>query len=190
MKTIIISLKVFLFLTLITGILYPLFVTGMAKTLFRNKSEGSMIINHDSLQGSLLIGQHFGSDRYFHSRPSFVDYNPLPSGASNLGLTSAKLKSSVEQNKKEFILKNDLSATTGLPSEMLFSSASGLDPDISPEAALMQVERVAKARNFDSTRMIQLRKTIADLSCKRQILVLGEPRINVLMLNMKLDKIR
>jgi len=191
MKTIIISLKIFLFLTVLTGIIYPLFVTGIAQLIFPSKANGSIIMKDNKAIGSELIGQQFDSSIYFTSRPSAISYNPLPSGGSNFGLTNAKLKHSVDSLKKQFIVYNQLdSLTTTVPSEMVFASASGLDPHISPKAALLQVERIAKARNFSSSQKQKLVQCINDLTEPPQFFCLGEERINVLLLNLETEKIK
>ena len=106
MKTLIISLKIFLFFTILTGIIYPLFVTGIAQLVFPGKANGSMIVKDNKVIGSELIGQQFDSSIYFSSRPSAISYNPLPSGGSNYGLTNAKLKHSVDSLTKQFIAYN------------------------------------------------------------------------------------
>jgi len=190
MKTIIISLKIFLFFTVLTGIIYPLFVTGIVQLTMPAKANGSLILKNNKLIGSELIGQRFDSVIYFSSRPSAVSYNPLPSGGSNYGLTNAKLKHSVDSLKNQFIVFNQLDGNTSIPSEMLFASASGLDPHISPRAALLQVERIVKARQFDESKKQLLLKSITELSQSPQYLIFGEQRINVLLLNLKLDKIQ
>jgi K+-transporting ATPase ATPase C chain len=138
--------------------------------------------------GSELIGQQFDTAIYFSSRPSAVSYNPLPSGGSNFGLTNVKLKNLVTERKKQFIAFNQLDSLTEIPSEMLFASASGLDPHISPQAALLQVERIARARNFDSSQKQKLTQCITDLTERPQYLCLGDERINVLVLNLELSK--
>jgi potassium-transporting ATPase KdpC subunit len=189
MKTLIIALKIFLFFTVLTGVIYPLFVTGIAQITFPTKANGSLIVKNNIIVGSELIGQHFDSIIYFSSRPSAISYNPLPSGGSNLGLTSAKLKNSVDTLKKHFIVFNQLDGNTAVPSEMLFASASGLDPHISPKAALLQVERIARIRHFDESKKQLLLQAIAALAQSPQYSFLGEQRINVLLLNMKLDEI-
>jgi K+-transporting ATPase ATPase C chain len=189
MKTLIISLKIFLFFTILTGIIYPLFVTGIAQLTFPTKANGSLIVKNNKIVGSELIGQRFDSVIYFSSRPSAISYNPLPSGGSNFGLTNAKLKHSVDSLKNQFILFNQLDGNTAIPSEMVFASASGLDPHISPKAALLQVERIVKSRQFDESKKQLLLHSIAELAQSPQYLILGEQRINVLMLNMKLDEI-
>jgi len=190
MKTIIISLKIFLFFTVLTGIIYPLLVTGVAQALFPTKANGSMVIRDNKNIGSELIGQQFDSTIYFTPRPSAISYNPLPSGGSNYGLTNSKLKQLVGERKKHFIEFNQLDSLTEIPDEMLFASASGLDPHISKQSALLQVNRIANARNFGVAQKQQLIACINRLTEKPQILVLGEERLNVLLLNLELDKLK
>ena len=137
-----------------------------------------------------MIGQQFDSTNYFTSRPSAISYNPLPSGGSNYGLTNIKLKNLVAERKQQFITYNQLDSLTVIPSEMLFASASGLDPHISPKAALLQVGRVVKIRHFDDSQKQRLLLSIKELSETPQFLLLGEHRINVLLLNLKLDAIK
>ena len=190
MKTLIISLKIFLFFTVLTGIIYQLLVTGIVQLSMPTKANGSLIFKNNKLIGSELIGQHFDTITYFSSRPSAVSYNPLPSGGSNLGLTNAKLKHSVDSLRDQFIVFNYLDGNTAIPSEMLFASASGLDPHISPKAAILQVDRIVKSRKFDDSKKQLLMQSITELSQSPQYLFLGEPRINVLLLNLKLDEIK
>ncbi|MEI8204304.1 MAG: potassium-transporting ATPase subunit KdpC [Bacteroidota bacterium] len=190
MKTTIIALKIFLFFSVLTGIVYPLLITGIAQITFPDKANGSLIIKDNKTIGSELIGQLFDSTIYFSPRPSAISYNPLPSGGSNFGLTNAKLKHTVDSLAKQFLMVNQLDSQTAIPSEMLFASASGLDPHISPQAALLQVNRIAKARNFHSVQKQKLMQCIKDLTEKPQFFCLGEPRINVLLLNLDIDKIR
>ena len=190
MKTLFISLKIFLFFTVLTGIIYPLFVTGIAQLAFPSKANGSLIVKNNKIIGSELIGQRFDSLIYFSSRPSAISYNPLPSGGSNFGLTNAKLKHSVDSLKKQFIIFNKLDSNTVIPSEMLFASASGLDPHISPKAAMMQVERIVKIRQFDDSKKQRLLQSITELTEAPQYSLLGMQRINVLLLNLKLDEIK
>lgn len=190
MKTLYISLKIFLFFTVLTGIIYPLFVTGIAQLTFSSKANGSLIMKNNKIIGSKLIGQRFDSVIYFRSRPSAISNNPLPSGGSNFGLTNAKLKHTVDSLKNQFIVINQLDKLTEIPSEMVFSSASGLDPHISPKAALLQVDRIVKIRQFDDSKKQRLLQAITELSEPPQYLLLGENRINVLLLNLKLDEIK
>jgi len=189
MKTLFISLKIFLFFTVLTGVIYPLFVTGIAQLTMPAKANGSLILKNNKIIGSELIGQRFDSVIYFTSRPSAISYNPLPSGGSNFGLTNAKLKHSVDSLKNQFVVFNQLDGNTTIPSEMVFASASGLDPHISQKAALLQVDRIVRARNLSpdsKQRIIQCVKTITEAP---QFLLLGEERVNVLVLNLELDKI-
>jgi K+-transporting ATPase ATPase C chain len=191
MKTVIISLKIFLFFTILTGLVYPLLVTGIAQVAFPSKANGSIIMRDNKAIGSQLIGQQFDSVIYFSSRPSAISYNPLPSGGSNYGLTNVKLKNLVAERRTQFFKFNQLdSLTTTIPSEMLFASASGLDPHISPKAAILQVNRIAKARRFNSIQKQKMVQCIKDLTDVPQFLLLGEVRINVLLLNLETDNIK
>ncbi len=189
MKTLIISLKIFLFFTVLTGILYPLLVTGITQLSFPAKANGSLIMKDNKTIGSELIGQQFDSTIYFSSRPSAISYNPLPSGGSNYGLTNPKLKALVAECKKQFIDFNGLDSLTVIPSEMVFASASGLDPHISLNAALLQVERIIKSRQFNEDKKQRLLQAIALLTEAPQFSILGEQRINVLLLNLKLNEL-
>jgi len=190
MKSIIIALKTFIVFTVLTGVVYPLFITGFSQVMFPCKADGSLTRIGDKVVGSELIGQQFDSIKYFTSRPSAINYNPLPSGASNYGLTNAKLKDLVYSRKKQFLTVNHLDSLTPVPSEMLFASASGLDPHISPQAAYLQVERIINARNLNPDQRKNLEQLIKNQTETPQLLCLGKERINVLLLNLKLDKIR
>lgn len=187
MKTLIISLKIFLFFTILTGIIYPLAITGIAQLAFPSKANGSLIVKNNQTIGSELIGQQFDSVIYFSSRPSAISYNPLPSGGSNYGVTNTKLRGLVIERKNKFIEFNELDSNNAVPSEMLFASASGLDPHISPEAALMQVNRITKARNLNNVQKRSLISLVNSLVEDPQFRLLGESRINVLELNLKTD---
>jgi potassium-transporting ATPase KdpC subunit len=189
MKTILTSLRIFLFFTILTGILYPLIITGIAQVAFPAKANGSLIVKDNKTIGSKLIGQLFDSTIYFTSRPSTVLYNPLPSGGSNFAITNVKLRNLVNERKTQFIEFNQLDSLTVIPSEMLFASASGLDPHISQEAALLQVGRIAKARNFNAIQKQNLVQSVKYLTEMPQFLVFGEERVNVLVLNLELNKI-
>lgn len=190
MKTFIISLKIFFFFTTLTGIVYPLFITGIAQAVFPRKANGSIILKDGKMIGSELIAQKSDTPIYFYSRPSAIDYNPLPSGASNFGLTNTKLKDTVNYRRKQFILINQLDSLTQVPAEMVFASGSGLDPDISSRAALLQLNRIAKARKFSNTQKQQIIDLIYRLTEEPQYGLFGETRINVLLLNIELDKIK
>jgi len=183
-----IAIKMIFLLTIITGLVYPLVVTGLSQIFFLKRANGSLIEQEGIIIGSELIGQKFDSSAYFWSRPSAIDYNPLPSGGSNLGPTSEKLKMLVDKRKALFDSAN-LITNAEIPSEMVFASASGLDPHISPKAAMLQVERISKARGFNGSQKEQLKVLIEKMTGKPQFGILGEERINVLLLNIELDKI-
>jgi potassium-transporting ATPase KdpC subunit len=188
-KQTITALKFLLLLTILTGIIYPLAMTGFAQLIFPYKANGSLIMNGGKVMGSELIGQKFDSNIYFWSRPSATGYNPYPSGASNYGPVSDTLRKLVTARQDLFAKSNSISDRRSIPKEMVFASGSGLDPHISPEAVLMQVNRIISARNFSDAQKDELIKKIRDLTEKSQYLLLGEPRINVLILNIELDKI-
>lgn len=187
MKTLITSLRILLFFTILTGFIYPLFVSGIAQLVFKQKANGSLIIKDKRIIGSELIGQQFDSCIYFSSRPSAISYNPLPSGGSNLGPVSDKLMSNVHERKLQFNLLNGHDSLKFLPSEMVFASASGLDPHISKAAAILQVDRIARSRSLDSKQKMNLLNTINELTEAPQFGFLGMERINVLALNLALD---
>jgi potassium-transporting ATPase KdpC subunit len=191
MKTqIVIALKMLLAMTILTGIVYPLIITGLSQIVFPVRGNGSLVKIDGRVLGSELIGQRFDSIAYFWSRPSAIDYNPMPSGGSNLGPTSEKLKKQIQNNKNIFILKNMIKDTTRLPVEMITASASGIDPHISPGAALMQVDRIVKARKFDISQKQKVIDLVHNKTEKRQFSIFGEEKINVFHLNLELDKIK
>jgi K+-transporting ATPase ATPase C chain len=190
MKSVFIAIKFFLILTVLTGVIYPLFVTGIAQIIFPEKANGSLILQNNKIIGSELIGQQFDSVIYFTSRPSAVSYNPLPSGGSNFGITSEKLKQQVLERKQKFIEFNGLDNNSEIPSEMLFASASGLDPHISLQSALLQSDRISKARNFESAQKQKLLEIITANTEAPQFLIFGKQRVNVLKLNLETDKIK
>lgn len=190
MKTLKISITIFLFFTIITGIIYPFFVTGIAQLVFPSKANGSIIFKDSIPIGSELIGQQFDSPIYFSSRPSATAYNPLPSGGSNYCLTNSKLKNNVAERKQQFIAFNQIDSLSVIPSEMLFASASGLDPHISQKAAILQINRIAVARNFTDLQKQKLIQCVNDLTEARQFFIFGETRVNVLLLNLEVDKIQ
>lgn len=191
MKTLKIAIKIFIFFTVLTGIIYPLFITLISQFIFPYQANGSLITRKDGeIIGSELIAQKSDTVIYFSSRPSAVSYNPLPSGGSNWGLTNNKLKDSVNNREKHFISNNQTTGSSEIPSEMLFSSASGLDPHISPRSALLQAERISNARHFDSGQREKLIQCIRSRTERPQFLILGEERVNVLLLNLDIDKIK
>ena len=175
-------------MTILTGVIYPLFVTVIGQTIFYNHSNGSMIVVNNKTVGSELIGQKFAGIQYFNSRPSAIDYNPIPSGASNLSVTSKELQLRTKRNTFAFDSINQIPATQSIPSEMIYASGSGLDPHISPQAALLQVNRICKARHLPETTQKRIADLISHSTEGRQLGFLGEERINVLKLNLELDK--
>jgi potassium-transporting ATPase KdpC subunit len=191
------AIVVLVALTLITGLAYPLAMTGIAEVIFPHQAQGSMIERNGQVVGSDLIGQNFTSDTYFHGRPSATTapdpkdstktvpapYNAQNSGASNLGPSNKALIDRV-QGDIDTLKKENPSAS--VPIDLVTTSASGLDPDISPEGALFQVPRVAKARKLPEDRV---RALVADHTEGRWLGLLGEPRVNVLELNLALDKL-
>ena len=186
-KEIVLSLKMLLLMTILTGIIYPLFITTIGQIVFSDKANGSLYIKDGKVKGSFLLGQNFTDSIYFHSRPSAINYNPIPSGASNLGLTSKVLKEQFTERKNDFLTTNMLDATKDVPSEMLFASASGVDPHISKQAAYLQVPRIAKARALNEIQANKMYKTIDSLTENPQFGFLGNEVVNVLKLNIKID---
>ena len=189
------AILILVLLTLITGLAYPLAMTGIAGVLFPRQAEGSLIERDGKVIGSALIGQEFRDDKYFHGRPSATSapdpadstktvpapYNAANSGGSNLGPTSKALNDRVKEDVEKLKSENPNAA---VPIDLVTTSGSGLDPDISPEAALFQVPRVAKARNMAEDRV---RRLVTENTAGRLGGLLGEPRVNVLVLNLALD---
>jgi potassium-transporting ATPase KdpC subunit len=184
------GVKLLIVMVIITGLIYPAIITATANLLFNKKAHGSLIVRNGMITGSELIGQRFDSRKYFRSRPSSINYNPLPSGGSNLGRLNPSFSDSILHFNHQFILDNMQDSLLAVPHEMVTSSASGLDPHISPRAALLQVNRVAVARKLDSAGREQLCRIIGDLTEKRQFSLFGEPRINVFLLNLKIDSLK
>jgi potassium-transporting ATPase KdpC subunit len=190
------AIVVLVALTLITGLVYPLAMTGIANVIFPRQAQGSLIERDGKVVGSELIGQVFESDKYFHGRPSATTapdpkdptktvpapYNAANSGGSNLGPSNKALIDRVKGDMDKLKAENP---SMPVPADLVTTSASGLDPDISPEAAFFQVPRVAKARNLPQERIRQL---VEDHTEGRLFGLLGEPRVNVLKLNLALDQ--
>jgi potassium-transporting ATPase KdpC subunit len=169
--------------TVLFGLVYPLVVTGLAQALYPAKANGSLIYSHNTLVGSRLLGQAFTGPEYFHSRPSGAGdgYDAANSGSANLGPTNHLLLDRVKGDVERLHGENPGAA---IPVDLVTSSASGLDPDISPDAGEFQIPRVARERHIDAT---ELRSLVARHTATRQFSILGEPRINVLELNLDLD---
>ncbi|MDD2798191.1 MAG: potassium-transporting ATPase subunit KdpC [Bacteroidales bacterium] len=182
-----IALKLFFSMTLLTGVIYPLVVTGIAQGFFAKEANGSLITKENVVIGSELIGQAFDTAIYFNSRPSASGYSSMPSGASNLSVTSEKLKRQIIERKSLFLMNNRLPQSVVVPSDMLFASGSGLDPHISVSAAKLQINRIATARHLTSDEGVQLTQCVDQMVESRQWFLLGEPRVNVLLLNLMID---
>lgn len=189
------AILILLLLTAITGVVYPLAITGIAGAIFPKQAQGSLIEKDGKVIGSALIGQEFKSDKYFHGRPSATlgpdpadstktvstPYNAANSGGSNLGPTSKALNDRLTKDIEKLKAENSSAA---IPADLVTTSASGLDPDISPDGALFQVPRVAKARNMTEDRV---RQFVTENTKDGLAGFLGEPRVNVLALNLALD---
>jgi K+-transporting ATPase ATPase C chain len=176
MKTVLQSLRIYIVLTLLTGIIYPLVMTAVAQLCFPRQAKGSRAVANGQLIGSDLLAQKFDSQRYFWPRPSAAEFATVPSGASNKGPTSADLKKSIDERRAKF----GANATV----DLLTASGSGLDPHISPEAARLQIPRVAAARNIPIQKLSAL---VEQTTQPPQLGFLGEPRVNVLRLNLAVD---
>jgi len=190
------AILILVLLTAITGLAYPLAMTAIAGVIFPKQAQGSLIEKDGKVVGSALIGQEFKDDKYFHGRPSATvapdpndstktvpaPYNAANSGGSNLGPTSKALADRLKEDVDKLKGENPNAA---VPVDLVTTSASGLDPDISPEAAQFQVPRVAKARNVPEDQVKQL---VASNTQGRLLGLIGEPRVNVLTLNLALDR--
>jgi K+-transporting ATPase ATPase C chain len=183
------SVKVLLLFTVILGVIYPLAITAIGQIILPFKSNGSLLKLDNKVIGSELIAQKFENDKYFQSRPSVTDFTSMPSGGSNLAIASLDYKAKSDSMNSSFNEKNLLSKESPVPSEMMSYSASGVDPHISKMAALLQVNRISKARNFDETKRNRIINIIDSFTEKPQFGILGVERINVLMINLEIDKL-
>jgi K+-transporting ATPase ATPase C chain len=189
-RQIITGLRFLIVFIILTGLIYPGLITAITSLLFSYKSQGSLIEKNGVIIGSKLIGQNSESADYFWSRPSINNYDPLHSGGSNLAISNPLLKDEIIKREQTFLHVNNIEKKMYTPSEMVTASASGLDPHISPTAALLQVDRIADARGMNKRKRDQLVTLINDLTEKRQFSILGEPRINVFLLNLMTDSLR
>lgn len=187
MKNFIISIKVFVGFSILLGLIYPLAMTGIAQVAFPQKANGSLIVENGHVVGSSLIGQKFDTPEYFNSRPSAVDYNAAGSGASNLGPTSKKLMEQVGNRINNLKLCSLPTAHCSPPADAVMTSASGLDPHISLENAQLQIPRVAKIRNVSEA---EIQKLINENTDRDFIGIWGQEGVNVLKLNLDLDKVK
>ena len=191
MKSLLVEFRAALLATLVFAIvccvIYPLVVFGISQVVFRDKANGSLIVDASgNVRGSRLLGQQFTADKYFHSRPSAAGngYDATSSGGSNLGPTSKKLADSIAQNIADYRAQNGLGTNDVVPADAVTASASGLDPHISPRNAELQAPRVAKARSLTVEQVLTLCRQNTDSG---DLHILGEPGVNVLELNLALD---
>jgi K+-transporting ATPase ATPase C chain len=182
-QTLLISIRFTLVTTLLLGIAYPLAITAFAHFVFPEKANGQLVLRNGRIIGSRIIGQSFTSDKYFHSRPSAAGngYDATSSGGSNLAASSQKLVSRIQQDVAKYQQESN---GQPVPIDLVTASGSGLDPDITPAAALFQVHQVARARGLDEG---VVRNLVMAHVQPRQFGILGEPRVNVLELNLALD---
>ena len=180
-----IAIRFTLLTTVLLGILYPLAVTGIGHLAFRRQADGELIVSNGQVTGSALIGQSFTGDQYFHGRPSAAGngYDATSSGASNFAASNQKLVTRIDGDVAQYVKEN---SREPVPIDLVTASASGLDPDISPAAALFQVERVANARHLPVS---TVRDLVQHSVQRRQFGFLGDERVNVLLLNTDLDRL-
>lgn len=189
MKTIITAIKVLIAMTLITGVAYPLLITGFAQVCYSNKANGSMIIKNNQVLGSELIGQSFSSPEFFWGRPSAIGNNPMPSGGSNLSPVGELFKTQFQARLDTIRKYHGNIELSQIPKDLLFASGSGVDPHIAPETAYFQVERIAMARNYNQAQKEKLKDLIKKSIESRDFFIFGEERVNVLKLNLELSGI-
>lgn len=187
MSKIIVSLRAFLTLAILLGIIYPLFITGLSKIIMPQKANGSLIIKNKEIIGSKLIGQSFDDPKYFHSRFSASNYDAKKSTASNLAPSNKKLLEQVATRIKQIKTENNLKKDIDLPADMVLTSASGVDPHISISNAMLQLPRVAKIRKIPSNKIESLIKQNTDPDF---IGIWGHEGVNVLKLNLALDELK
>jgi potassium-transporting ATPase KdpC subunit len=185
-KETITALRVFIGFSILVGLVYPLFITAIAQIIMPYQANGSLIKMDEKVIGSSLIGQKFTDPKYFYSRPSAIDYNAAGSGADNLGPSSKKLMALVENRVKKVRTENNLKQNEQIPADMVLTSASGLDPHISVENALIQANRIAKVRNISRDKIINL---ITQNTDPDFIGIWGKSGVNVLKLNLALNKL-
>lgn len=186
MKILYQSIKMIVLMTLLTGVVYPLSILLIAHLTMPWQAQGSLIYQNDLIVGSQLIGQKFENKRYFWGRPSAVQYDTLPAGASNLGPTSAKLRNLIRMRRIHVAQAHDITDLTSVPVELITASASGIDPHINFNSAYFQINRIAKARSMETHK--QKIEELINLYADKPIgKLFGAPHVNVLMLNLALD---
>ncbi|MGO9387749.1 MAG: potassium-transporting ATPase subunit KdpC [Methanobacterium sp.] len=177
------AIIIFAIFTIIFGVIYPLVITGITQVAFPSQANGELIKENGVVIGSQLIGQNFSSPQYFQGRPSYVSYNASTSGGTNLGPDSQAEIGNVSANIQQVITENSLAANSTVPSDLVEASASGLDSDIYANSAMIQVPRIAAARNISQS------EVSAIVTENEEYQLLGDPIVNVLKLNIALDKL-
>jgi K+-transporting ATPase ATPase C chain len=172
--------------SILFGVVYPLVMTGIAQLFFSHRANGSMITSNGRIIGSKLIGQQFLSPTYFHSRPSDCGYNAASSSSANFGPSNPELFKQVRERINQVRAENEIADTVLVPADLVLASGSGLDPEISPQSAFLQVSRIAKSRNLPIELVRQL---VVNKTKQPFIGVFGQPRVNVLTLNIAIDSI-
>ena len=185
MRTLVVAIKMTIVLTVLLGLAYPLAMCAIARLLFPHQAQGSLIVRGADVISSALIGQKFSAPGYFHSRPSAAGYDARASSGSNLGPTNRALIDAVKSRLKDVLEANPGTTPAQVPIDLVTASGSGLDPEISPAAAELQVPRVARARAISER---QVRKLVEQFTRGRWLGILGEPGVNVLKLNLALDQ--
>lgn len=192
MKPLLQSIRLLVVLTVITGAAYPALVTLLSKSLFPRQSEGSLVVRNGQIVGSALLSQRMTSDAYFWPRPSAGDdgtnYVAVPSSASNKGPTSADWIASVQQRSAAIRTAHGMNTNSAVPADLVLASGSGLDPHVSPAAARLQLDRVARARGLSPEQRSSLTRLVESTVEPPSLGILGEPRVNVLLLNLALDE--
>jgi potassium-transporting ATPase KdpC subunit len=189
MKTLLQHLRMLLTFSFALGLIYPFWITFFSELCAKDKATGSLVFTHGTCKGSRLLGQKFVKSSYFWPRPSVCDYNPLLSGASNLGPTSKRLQNTVRGRLFFLAEAHGIQDLAKIPRDLLFASGSGLDPHISPEAALFQIDRVSKARGFTEKGKAKLGALVREHIENRSFHFLGESCVNVLELNLALEEL-
>ena len=189
MKLLLATARMYLILTILTGVIYPALVTVLSAAAFPAQAGGSLVRVDGQVVGSALLAQAAPGRGYFQPRPSATGYNPLPSGGSNQGPTSAALQTAVQTRRTEIEAAYHLSPADDIPADLLFASGSGLDPHLSPAAARLQLDRVAAERNLPDSQRAQLAALVDRAIEPPQWGWLGEARVNVLLLNLAVDDI-
>ncbi|NHC42142.1 potassium-transporting ATPase subunit KdpC [Bacillus sp. MM2020_1] len=186
MRSLMVAIRTSVFLMILCGLAYPLATTGVAQVLFHKQAEGSLVMQNGKVQGSALLAQGFNGPQWFHPRASAAKYDPTASAATNAAVSSKQYIESVKNNVDHIKSENNNVSKT-IPADLVTTSGSGFDPDLSPEAANAQVPRIAQAKGITQERLLSL---INEHTKGRSLGIFGEPRVNVLELNMAMESIK